>query len=109
MLNILKDPKFAYVAFFLGAVFYGLGQVGVIDPTMAVAISGFFGFSGAGSLRAFINSKGIKSYGIVLIGIVVVFGLGLHLIPLAIATKVLVILGSLFGVTVTHGVVKAQG
>jgi len=109
MLKFLKDPKFAYVAFFLGAVFYGLGQVGIIDPTMAVAISGFFGFGGVTSLRSFIDSKGIKSYVIAIIGIVVALGLGFGVIPLDLADKILGVLGGLVGVTVTHGVVKSQG
>ena len=100
----------AYVGFAAALIAFLLMSLGILPDTWAIMIMSIGGFgAGAGALRAFIESKGLKTYILigssVLLGILAVF----KVISTDIVLKAYAIITGLLGVTIQQAASKAKG
>lgn len=103
-----KSLIYTYIGAFIALVAILAGVFGWVDPQVVWGVAGIFGFGSVASLRTYIDSQGWKTY--VVAGIPIVLGILLLLKVIDLDTyKALVeAFTPLTGMTVAHGVQKAQ-
>lgn len=65
-----KNPLLSYVLFAIAVIFYLIGALGYLSMDLVIGLMSIFGFSGLAALRAYIVSKGWKTYTIVVIVVI---------------------------------------
>ena len=71
-MNTFKQPWVTYLGMVIALVAILAGALGWFDPAVAWGVAGIFGFGSVASLRAYIESKGWKTY--VMSGVPIIFG-----------------------------------
>lgn len=108
MLDTFKSPWFTYVGIIFAIIAIIAGAAGWFDPNIAWGIAGFLGFGSIASLRAYIESKGWKTY--VVAGIPMVLGLlvALNVITFDNYQTLIAAFAPLTGITIQQALGKAK-
>lgn len=95
-------------AFALAVAALAVRALGFIDDTIFLVLIGLGGFSGLAALRAFIEEKGLKTYAVVIGGLLGVVGLVTNVATPEQVGYWFAALGLISGVTLGHAVYKSK-
>lgn len=108
-MNFSKSFYMTILLFVLSVIVLFMGNViGIIDESVANAISALFGFGGVASLRSFIKSKGWKTYFLSASVIVLSILTITNIIPKEFFDKSILFILSLSGIALTQAAKKQE-
>lgn len=100
----------SYGGFALAAIAFLLMSLGYLPETWAIMIMSVCGFgAGAGALRAFIDSTGLKTILLIIVAILCSVLMLFKVITPDVTLKAFGIIGTLLGVTITQATSKTKG
>lgn len=107
----MNSKILSYLFLFLSVIVVALYILGVLPETVMLAVVGVLVPGGVASLRAFIQSPGVKTYAV---SILILLGTAGYLfwpslVTQEVFTNWLLFWGLISGVTLTNGIAKANG
>jgi len=103
-----KKGLVSYVFFVLAVLSLVAYTLNWIDETIMMTLLGLFGFNGVAALRAYIESKGWKTYSVAIAGVLGSLGVAFGVLSPDAAAVWFGFFGVISGATLTHAVQKAN-
>jgi len=104
-----KDPIYTYLGMAIAILAMITGVFEWFDPNIAWGIAGLFGFGSVASLRAYISSKGWKTYAAVIPPMILGVLTTLNVITIEVYQQLMLVFGAISGATIQHANKKANG
>ena len=101
-----KNGTMAILFFIVSAIAIALYTFGYLPESTALVVIGLFGFSGFGAVRAWLNGKGWKTWGSVILGVIGIVLEAFGVITPDQLAKWLAFWGTIAGVGIGHAVHK---